>query len=89
MNAPDPRLIWDDTDTPAVMARRLWSQVLLAAIEDALHPATAMRPSQGQSIAWFRSRDFAEVCSLAGLDAQAVLDRLRPHLIKAEKETSK
>jgi len=45
---------------------RLWYAILAHALQDA---------ATGKDAGWIGSRDFHEVCSLAGLDPQAVAER--------------
>ncbi|MDZ7709235.1 MAG: hypothetical protein U5K36_03410 [Roseovarius sp.] len=57
---------------------RLWHAILAHALHDV---------ALGKDAAWIGSRDFHEVCNLAGLDADAVAERFDPErfrrLIKA------
>ena len=57
---------------------RLWHAILAHGLSDAAH---------GRDTAWIGSRDFEEVCALAGLDPEAVMTRFDPErfrrLIKA------
>lgn len=50
-------------------AARLWQSVLAAGLHDA---------ARGKDADWIGSRDFASVCTLAGLDAEAVAERFDP-----------
>jgi len=75
---------WDGY--PAARARAMWAQCLLLAIEDALDPRGPMKASQRVSLGWFSTRDFRQVCALCDADPEAVMDRLRPHLIDAERQ---
>ena len=54
--------------------RRLWASVLLTQVDDLCAGNPAVR---SEAAAWFGRRDFGEVCHLAGLDPDAVRDRLR------------
>ncbi|MFW5881456.1 MAG: hypothetical protein ACOCTP_02945 [Roseicyclus sp.] len=47
--------------------RTLWAEVLLAALRDA---------EKGRDAGWIGTRDFRLVCTFAGLDPDAVADRL-------------
>lgn len=49
--------------------RALWAAVLYAAVEDA---------RRGRDAEYLDSRDFRLVCTFAGLDPDAVADRLAP-----------
>jgi hypothetical protein len=70
--------------------KNLWQAVLLRAIEDALRPT--MMGSAGfdrdKAIQEARdyltkpSRDLSMVCNLAGLDMQAVIDRMKVQIAK-------
>ena len=53
----------------AAACRRLWCAVLLAALADA-------ERGDAQARAWFRSRDFRLIASLAGLDDDTALERI-------------
>lgn len=73
--------------------RDLWQSVLLVTIQDALYgPAAAdvsHKIARTQVCAQARhyltqpSDDLAEVCGLAGIDMQALIDRLRPQIAAA------
>ena len=49
--------------------RALWAEVLLAALRDA---------EKGKDAGWIGTRDFRLVCTFAGLDPDAVAERLAP-----------
>lgn len=61
---------------PAAVAscRRLWAEVVLTAIEDAIRYGDYVEKtcgnSLGWSLSWFDSRDAREVCGYAGVDPQ-------------------
>lgn len=57
--------------------RDLWCAVIQTAWDDAFHEGEcAERCNNRQSArAWFGSRDFFEVCTLAGVNPHAVRDR--------------
>jgi len=59
------------TDTPEA---RLWQVIAAQALQDA---------AQGKDAAWIGSRDFATVCTLAGLDPAAVEARFDPERFRA------
>ncbi|APZ53725.1 hypothetical protein [Salipiger abyssi] len=67
----------------AAACRSLWASVLLTAWRDSFgegrerHGEFTSTRLRRNACDWFGSRDFAEVCFLAGLDARAVLDRWR------------
>lgn len=69
-----------DEDSEAA-SRRLWCAVILNAIDDAKSTATSARTQDDARKArvWLTvpSRDFDEVCYLAGLDPNAVRQRAR------------
>lgn len=74
------------------MTQRLWQEVLYTAIEDALIGSNDSGTSeQAKRSATYRARsyltkpnaDFNQVCSLAGLDPNAVRDAMRKRLSKA------
>ncbi|MCA1777473.1 MAG: hypothetical protein LC676_18235 [Loktanella sp.] len=48
---------------------RLWHAILAHALHDA---------ATGKDAGWIGSRDFHEVCTLAGMDPQAVAERFDP-----------
>lgn|GEM_PF-5429426 len=59
--------------------QRLWQQVLLRAVEDALGPVAACnRPEQGKARSWLTEPGFREdrslICSLAGIELDALED---------------
>jgi len=65
----------DPALAPAVEAARsqsLWQEVLLQALRDLLKPncIEAVR-AQDKWLSWIGTRDFREVCDLAGVDAEA------------------
>lgn len=77
-----------DAKAPSQRDARLWSAVLLQALEDATSPlpttegyarSTAIR-AQKEARAWFErdSKDFKEVCALAGMDS----DWIRANALK-------
>lgn len=78
--APRPR---EGDGSEAGRLRRLWQAVLARAIEDAAGRVGALDDpdERGQcqraAAAWVGRRDFGTVCHLAGLDPDAVRDRLR------------
>lgn len=53
---------------------RLWGAVTTHALHDA---------AKGRDADWIGSRDFAEVCTLAGLDPAAVAERFDPERFRA------
>ena len=58
----------------------LWCTVLLTMVHDLTHPAMKLSRDRELAEAWvglYPSRDFKIVCSLAGLDYEAVFDQLR------------
>ena len=60
--------------------RELWQQVVTLALRDALHSDPGSledRRAKRDAIRWFEQagRDFREVCTLAGLDPDAVHSR--------------
>ncbi len=58
----------------------LWCAVLLAVVHDLTHPMFEKSREREIAEAWvglYPSRDFKIVCSLAGLDYEAVFDQLR------------
>lgn len=72
--------------------QRLWTEVLILAIDDALHgPPKGNTASASYRFEIIRAReyvtipnrDFDHVCSLAGLDPEAVRDRLLRQIAKA------
>lgn len=78
---------YDDSLICAEASQTLWRMVLRQSIDDALGRSIipykdplSVRTFLSQSRSYILSpnRDFAEVCSLAGLDPDAVRDRLRP-----------
>ena len=74
---------WFDARDPGDVSacRKLWASVLLACIRDVVQD---LQGSEGfdqkrvpvASSSWIGSRDFHEVCALAGVDGVAVADRL-------------
>ncbi|MCB5411879.1 hypothetical protein [Pseudogemmobacter faecipullorum] len=71
--------------------RELWQEVLLCAINDALNaPTTSAGESrriqqahEARAYLTTPSDDLAEVCSLAGIDMDALLDRMQKRLADA------
>ena len=66
-------------DDPQGM-RGLWAMVLLRLWEDSIElrwcgTSGVAQRAHDSAVSWFGSRDFFMVCSLAGLDGQAVLER--------------
>ena len=57
----------------------LWRAVLVAGLSDA---------ARGQDAGWIRSRDFAMVCYLAGLDPQAVLRAYKPERFQIQRKAA-
>ena len=58
----------------------LWCAVLLAIVHDLTHPMFEHTTERAAAEAWvgfYPSRDFKTVCSLAGLEYEAVFDQLR------------
>ena len=49
--------------------RELWAEVLIAALRDV---------EKGRDTGWIGTRDFRIVCTLAGLDPDAVAERFAP-----------
>ena len=80
-----------EQDKPASGAQGLWQSVLLLAVEDALYgPAQiSSRDRRIHMIETARryltqpSADLAEVCALAGMDMQAIIDRMRQNIAAA------
>lgn len=71
----------------AQTCRHLWAAVLVQAMRDIFTPINAeayevarYRMQNRQAIAWLGSRDFHQVCALAGLDGTAVEARVRRRL---------
>lgn len=73
--------------------RELWATVLHRAVRDAAgdldnistsHRAYEQRKAQ----AWLGSRDFAEVCHLAGVDPAAVRDRLPEAIARIQRDVA-
>lgn len=63
----------------------LWGNVLLRGVIDAIWPRPGANACTGvstlqqqQARTWLGSRDFHAVCSLAGMDADFILDRITP-----------
>ena len=52
---------------------RLWHAALAHALTDA---------AKGKDAGWLGSRDFHEVCNLAGLDSEAVIERFNPERLR-------
>ena len=73
---------WFDARDPGdvTACRKLWASALLACIRDVvqeLHGSKGFdRKRVPASSGWVGSRDFHEVCALAGVDGVAVADRL-------------
>lgn len=75
------------------MSRALWQAVLARAVDDALHGVAAVGSAQRNqreaAIAEARtflttpSQDLETVCTLAGLDPVAVMDRMRKQIAEA------
>lgn len=69
-----------DADDPvdAQACRALWCAVLAAMWDLATRPGYRDSPAEVEGAqAWFGSRDFYTVCSLAGIDGGAALARYR------------
>ncbi|WP_152848867.1 hypothetical protein [Brucella intermedia] len=79
---------YDDSLICAEASQILWRRVLRQAIDDALGSCIPYKDpisartflTQSRSYILSPNRDFDEVCSLAGLDPDAVRERLRPVL---------
>ncbi len=84
-------MAYDDDLTSRADCENLWQRVLLQAVEDAIHGVrgserTVMRARMiRQARAWLTipNRDFNEVCSLAGLDPEAVREAVTKQLATA------
>lgn len=70
----------------ATPERDLWQSVLLLAVEDALTgPKGPKGSAEYRTLQWQRARDYvtrpskdlAEVCGLAGVDMEAMIERMR------------
>ncbi len=79
-------------DQPGVSpAKELWQEVLLRAVEDALFGPRHVQKratkiilcKEARDYLTQPSRDLSMVCNLAGLDMQAVIDRMRVRIAKA------
>jgi hypothetical protein len=76
-----------DDDADEKHNRQLWCAVINQAIEDAMSKRTSsnasmsrqLRNNQQSALRWLLDggKDFAAVCALAGLDPEAVRDRLK------------
>ena len=73
---------WFDARDPGDVAacRRLWASALLACIRDVVQDMNQSKDFDRKigrvSAGWIGSRDFHEMCALAGVDGAAVVDRL-------------
>lgn len=79
-------------DVPAEACRRLWAEVLLRMVTDALWVdpragASTVSPLiQHDARRWFESRDFEAVCSLADVDAEMLKRHVVPVIGAPEAE---
>lgn len=68
--------------------RQLWQSVLLQAARDILRTATSKygcdEVDHRAALAWVGTRDFHQVCALAGMDGSAVASRLQRMLRRVE-----
>ena len=69
--------------------QNLWSSVLLLAVTDATSSVGCGVRESRKAQSWigdYPSRDFREICNLAGLDSDAVHDRVHPYIQVTKKE---
>lgn len=78
---------YDDNLTSRADCENLWQQVLLQAVNDAVRGISGGGESamtrarliqQTRDYITIPNRDFNEVCSLAGMDPEAVRERVKP-----------
>lgn len=87
MFADDPHSIELEEMSQPCPERRLFSAVVMRAIEDVCGGAGPCAARQAEQ--WVGSCDFRAVAAMAGLDAEALEDRLRPVLalpVKARRD---
>lgn len=67
--------------------RRLWASVLMRALDDAIGLAEGIywRLEMNRALNWIGSKDFREVCSLAGVEPDAVSERFRAEKYRANR----
>lgn len=76
-------------DISAAACRQMWAAVLMVWIEDCLATGESRYPNVRQqrceARSLFAKKGFRDVCWLAGLDADAVVDRLTERVASAER----
>lgn len=63
--------------------RDLWASVLISVLSD-LNPTRSHSLEYRQAHSWLGSSDFRTVCSLAGMDPEAINDAVRAKIARGE-----